>query len=119
VNPGNDVVLRAALDADAVLDQIETGVVVIDRQGSLLYANACAVTLFGFPDEAEHLLGRPLVSLGFEEGDARKAQYLADQVLRGRPWEGDDREPPGGRITGLHPGARGAAARVRGDHRRG
>jgi PAS domain S-box-containing protein len=88
VNPGNDVVLRAALDADAVLDQIETGVVVIDRQGSLLYANACAVTLFGFPDEAEHLLGRPLVSLGFEEGDARKAQYLADQVLRGRPWEG-------------------------------
>jgi PAS domain S-box-containing protein len=88
VKPGNDVATRAALDADAVLDQVEAGVVVIDPQGNLLYANACAVMLFGFPDDAAHLIGRPLVSLGFEEGDAQKAQYLADQVLRGRPWEG-------------------------------
>ena len=88
MKPGNDVATRAELDADAVLDQVEAGVVVIDPQGNLLYANACAVMLFGFPDDAAHLIGRPLVSLGFEEGDAQKAQYLADQVLRGRPWEG-------------------------------
>ena len=84
----NDVATWGELDADAVLGQVEAGVVVIDPQGKLLYANSCAVMLFGFPDDGAHLIGRPLASLGFEEGDAQKAQSLTDQVLRGRAWEG-------------------------------
>jgi PAS domain S-box-containing protein len=71
-----------------VLDQAEAGVVVTDLLGNLQYANSFAVTLFGFPDDAGHLVGRSLLSLGFEEGDLRKANELAGQVLRGRAWEG-------------------------------
>jgi PAS domain S-box-containing protein len=71
-----------------ILEQMATAVVVTDRAGNLLYANPYAVTLFGFPDEAVHLAGRSLVSLGFEEGDARQVNDLAAQVLRGRIWEG-------------------------------
>ena len=56
------------------------GVVVIDRDGRLLYANDFAVSLFGFPDDAEHLVGQSLLSLGFEEGDARKAADMTRQV---------------------------------------
>ena len=33
-------------------------------------------------------MGRPLLSLGFDEGDAGKATELAKQVLRGHAWEG-------------------------------
>jgi len=87
VTPPGDVA-SALLGAEAVLDQVEIGVVVTDRQGNLRYANAFAVTLFGFPDDAEHLVGRSLISLGFEEGDAARAQNLTSQVLRGRAWEG-------------------------------
>ena len=46
------------LTAGDVLDQVSTGVVVIDRDCALLYANAFAVTLFGFPDDSAHLAGR-------------------------------------------------------------
>jgi PAS domain S-box-containing protein len=88
VTPSGEVALEPLLAAEAVLGQVETGVVVTDRQGNLRYANAFAVSLFGFPDDAAHLVGTSLVSLGFEEGDARKAQNLASQVLRGRAWEG-------------------------------
>jgi len=80
--------MQPLLGAEDVLGQVETGVVVTDRHGNLRYANAFAVALFGFPDDAAHLVGTSLVSLGFEEGDARKAQNLASQVLRGRAWEG-------------------------------
>jgi PAS domain S-box-containing protein len=76
------------LGAELILDQVETGVVVTDRQGNLTYANAFAVTLFGFPDTAAHLVGRPLLSLGFEADNARRALSLGRQVLRGRAWEG-------------------------------
>jgi PAS domain S-box-containing protein len=76
------------LGGDAVLDQAEAGVVVTDRLGNLQYANSFAVRLFGFPDDPGHLVGRSLLSLGFEEGDLRKANDLAGQVLRGRAWEG-------------------------------
>ncbi len=78
----------AGLDADAVLRQIETAVIVIDRDGRLQYANPFAVSLFGFPDDAAYLTGRPLSALGFEEGAPNRTQYLIDQVLRGRAWEG-------------------------------
>jgi PAS domain S-box-containing protein len=80
--------LQPLLGAAAVLEQMASGVVVIDRDGCLLYANDFAVALFGFPDDAEHLAGKSLLALGFEEGDARKAQDMTRQVLRGLPWEG-------------------------------
>src|SRR5450755_3845801 len=76
------------LSGDDVLDHAEAGVVVTDRLGNLQYANSFAVRLFRFPDEAGHLVGRSLLSLGFEEDDLRKANDLAGQVLRGRSWEG-------------------------------
>ena len=80
--------VRPMLGAEAVLDEMAAGVVVIDREGRLLYANDFAVSLFGFPDDPEHLAGRSLLSLGFEEGDARKARDMTRQVIRGWPWEG-------------------------------
>lgn len=88
--PGDAVVgdIAARLGGDAVLDQAEAGVVVTDRLGNLQYANSFAVRLFGFPDDPGHLVGRSLLSLGFEEGDLQKANDLAGQVLRGRAWEG-------------------------------
>jgi PAS domain S-box-containing protein len=76
------------LTANDVLDQMSTGIVVIDRGSNLLYANAFAVTLFGFPDDSAHLVGRPLLSLGIEQSDAATVQHMADNVLRGWPWEG-------------------------------
>ncbi len=78
----------ALLTASDVLDQVSTGVVVIDRDCRLLYANSFAVTLFGFPDESANLAGRPLLSLGIEQSDAATVQHMADNVLRGWPWEG-------------------------------
>jgi PAS domain S-box-containing protein len=80
--------LQPLLSADAVLEQMAAGVVVTDREGSLLYANDFAVSLFGFPDVAEHLVGRSLLELGLEEGDPGKARDMSRQVLRGWPWEG-------------------------------
>ncbi len=76
------------LTASDVLEQVSTGVVVIDRDCKLLYANSFAVTLFGFPDDSEHLAGRPLLSLGIEQSDAATVQHMAVNVLRGWPWEG-------------------------------
>jgi PAS domain S-box-containing protein len=80
--------LQPLLSADTVLDSMSAGVVVTDLDGLLLYANDFAVSLFGFPDDAEHLAGRSLLALGFEEGDARKARDMTRQVFRGWPWEG-------------------------------
>jgi PAS domain S-box-containing protein len=79
---------RPLLAADAVLGQIEAGVIVVDLDGCLQYVNDFAVSLFGFPDDAPHLAGQRLLALGFEEGDARKARAMVLQVYRGRPWEG-------------------------------
>jgi len=71
-----------------ILEQLEAAVLVTDRRGNLAYANPYAVNLFGFPDHAAHLVGHSLASLGFEEGDAPRVDYLVSQVLRGRAWEG-------------------------------
>ena len=76
------------LTAGDVLDRVSTGVVVIDRECALLYANSFAVALFGFPDDSVHLAGRPLLSLGIEQSDATTVQHMAENVLRGWPWEG-------------------------------
>src|SRR5215467_2461428 len=88
------------LTASDVLERVSTGVVVTDRDCVLLYANSFAVTLFGFPDEAEHLTGRPLLSLGIEQSDAVTVQHMADNVLRGWPWEGTfaSQRPDGTRV---------------------
>src|SRR5215469_8431777 len=83
-----DEALRAKLSANEVLDHVATGIVVIDRDCKLQYANSFAVALFGFPDEPELLIGRPLLSLGLEDGDTATVQHMADTVLRGWPWEG-------------------------------
>jgi PAS domain S-box-containing protein len=65
-----------------------TGIVVTDPKCALLYANTFAVSLFGFPDDPAHLVGRSLLSLGLEEGDEAIVQHMADNVLSGWPWEG-------------------------------
>jgi PAS domain S-box-containing protein len=91
VNPAGETASAAAgplLGTDAVLGQIAAGVIVVDLDGRLQYVNDFAVSLFGFPDDAEHLAGQRLLALGFEEGDARKARAMVLQVYRGRPWEG-------------------------------
>ncbi len=80
--------LAAYLPPDTVLGQIDAAVVVTDRLSNLLYANAYAAKLFGFPDAPERLVGRSLLSLGFEEEDLGKAAELAKQVLHGRVWDG-------------------------------
>jgi PAS domain S-box-containing protein len=80
--------LGGYLPAETVLGQVEAAVVVTDRDSNLLYANPHAAQLFGFPDEPERLVGRSLLSLGFEEQDLGKATELARQVLLGRSWEG-------------------------------
>jgi len=71
-----------------ILEQLEAALVVTGVDGNLLYANPYAVRLLGFPDDAAHLVGRSLASLGFEEGDAPRVNDLVSQVVRGRPWEG-------------------------------
>jgi PAS domain S-box-containing protein len=71
-----------------ILEQLQMAVVVTDRGCNLLYANMYAVNLFGLPDAPARLVGRSLVSLGFEEGDTRRVHDLTAQVLRGRDWEG-------------------------------
>jgi PAS domain S-box-containing protein len=129
--PGDAAVAGALvrLSGDEVLDHAEAAVVVTDRLGNLQYANSFAVRLFGFPDEAGHLAGRSLLSLGFEEDDLRKANDLAGQVLRGRAWEGTfailradgsrvfvraqavPLRPKGGEITGIVIVAREATRR--------
>ena len=78
----------SSMTASDVLEQVATGVVVTDKNLALLYANAFAVSLFGFPDDSAHLIGRSLVSLGLEQGDAAIVKHMADHVLRGWPWEG-------------------------------
>jgi PAS domain S-box-containing protein len=120
----------AHLDTDEVLDHVESGIVVTDRLGNLQYANAFAALLFGFPDDPRRLIGQSLVSLGFEEGDPRKANELASQVLAGRAWEGNSAilradgsrvfvrahavplRPPGGEISGIVIMAREATRRA-------
>ena len=92
--------LGAYLPANTVLGQIEAAVVVTDRFSNLLYANAYAAKLFDFPDTPERLVGRSLLSLGFEEEDLGKAAELAKHVLAGRTWDGTFAtvQPGGSRI---------------------
>lgn len=79
---------EAYLPAAMVLGQLEAAVVVTDRLSNLLYANPYAARLFDFPGDAAELVGRSILSLGFEEGELGKAAELSRQVLRGRTWDG-------------------------------
>src|SRR5215510_6741633 len=88
MNAWDEAGLAAYLPPDTVLGQIEAAVVVTDRRSNLRYANAYAAKLFDFPDAPERLVGRSLLSLGFEEEDLGKAAELAKQVLQGRAWDG-------------------------------
>ena len=86
--PGTAAALHPAPGPADILDHLHVAVVVTGTDGNLLYANDYAVRLFGFPDQASHLVGRSLASLGFEEGDAPRVHYLVTQAVLGRPWEG-------------------------------
>src|SRR5215472_18655483 len=86
-SPGATAVQALRGPAD-ILEQLQMAVVITDRGCNLVYANSFAASLLGFPDDPAHLVGRSLVSLGFEEGDARRVNDLVTQVLRGREWEG-------------------------------
>jgi serine phosphatase RsbU (regulator of sigma subunit) len=77
--------LAAHLPAAEVLAQMEAAVVVIDRIGSIRYANPYARRLFG---SSGGLAGRSFFSLGFEEGDLAKTGELLRQVHLGSTWEG-------------------------------
>src|SRR6266851_2961884 len=88
MTPWGNTAYGAYLLAETVLGQIAAAVVVTDRLSNLLYANAFAVRLFDFPEDPAQLVGRPILSLGFDEGDVGKATELAKQVLRGRAWDG-------------------------------
>ena len=76
------------LTASDVLEQVATGVVVIDRDSALLYANHLRSRCSAFPMIPSHLAGRPLLSLGIERSDAADRAAMAENVLRGWPWEG-------------------------------
>ncbi len=79
---------RSVPSAADVLEQLETAVVVTDEAGSLLYANAYAVQLFALPDYAASMVGRSLVAVGFEPGDARRLSDLSAHAGTGKNWEG-------------------------------
>ncbi|HXW43389.1 MAG TPA: SpoIIE family protein phosphatase [Streptosporangiaceae bacterium] len=80
--------LHHLMSPSDVLDQVATAVIVTGTDGALVYANAFAVSLFGFPDDPAHLVGRPLASLGIDQGDMATIRHMAASVLRGWPWEG-------------------------------
>src|SRR5271166_5240183 len=75
------------LTTDEILGQVETGVIVVDHDGCLRYANAFAALLFGYTD-ARHLADVPFRALPFDEDDLSKVDNLEQQACRGRDWEG-------------------------------
>jgi len=76
----------AELSPQAVLANVENAVVVADRLGNVLYANAYAERMFGLTGIA--YVGKSVLSLGIEDEDREQAAELARRVLRGHPWEG-------------------------------
>jgi len=75
------------LSPETILQQVETGVLVVDHYGRLRYANSFAADLFGFPS-SQHLTDVPFRALGFEEDEIGKVENLERQACRGRDWEG-------------------------------
>jgi len=79
--------VQPMLPTEQILGQVETGVIVVDHDGCLRYANDFAARLFGFPDPG-HLTDVPFRALGFDEDDLSKVANLERQACRGRDWEG-------------------------------
>src|SRR5215469_16425509 len=79
--------VQPMLPTDEILGQVETGVIVVDHDGCLRYANDFAARLFGFPDPG-HLTDVPFRALGFDEDDLSKVAHLERQACRGKDWEG-------------------------------
>src|SRR5579875_3025810 len=77
----------AGPSAGDILANVAAGVIVVDHDGLLKYANAFAAQLFGYPD-AEHLTRKAFRELGFEPDDLGKVEHLERQACRGRDWEG-------------------------------
>ena len=85
----NEGVFEPYLPAELVLRQAEIGVIVADRQSSVLFANEYVARLLRLPVGASQLTGQPLHTLGFiPDGDLQKAADLSRQVLSGVSWEG-------------------------------
>ena len=76
----------AELSAQTVLTNVESAVIVVDRLGNVLYANAYAERMFGMVGVP--YVGKSVLSLGIEDADREQAAELARRVLRGHPWEG-------------------------------
>src|SRR5262252_2362702 len=86
----NDSVSDPYLPPELVLRQAEIGVIVADRQSTVLFVNEYVARLLRVPTaDAARLAGQPLHALGFiPDGDLPKAADLSRQVLSGMPWEG-------------------------------
>ena len=101
----------AYLPAGANLGYADIAVVVADRLGTIRYVNEFAVRLLRISGDPARLAGGPVASLGlFADDGERKTDDLAEQVLRGRPWEGtfESERGDGSRIL-----ARGTAVPLR------
>jgi len=88
-----------SLSTEQILGQVETGVIVVDHYGDLVYANAFAADLFGYPDSAT-LKKMPFRKLGFDSEEMTKVENLEHQACRGKEWEGTllIRRPDGSNI---------------------
>jgi hypothetical protein len=88
MNPGADTASEWYLPAEMLLDQADMAIIITDRRSNLLYVNPFAARLFRVPGDVSRLIGQPVFSLGFGDGDRDKTAELARNVLRGRTWEG-------------------------------
>ena len=85
----NEGVFDSGLPAELVLRQAEVGVIVVDRQSNVLFANEYVAALLRLPSDSSKMAGQPLHALGFiPDGDLPKAAELSRQVLSGMTWEG-------------------------------
>ena len=107
----SEAAFDARQSAGTVLDHADIAVVVADRLGTIRYVNEFAVRLLRISGDPARLAGGPVASLGlFADDGERKTDDLAEQVLRGRPWEGtfESERGDGSRIL-----ARGTAVPLR------
>jgi serine phosphatase RsbU (regulator of sigma subunit) len=76
------------LGGQDLLDRVQAGLIVTDRQGSVRFANEFAASLLGYPGPGALPVGASLAGIGLEQGEPGKVDDLTAQVLRGRAWEG-------------------------------
>jgi len=84
-----DAAFDAYLPAEMVLGHADIAVIVTDQLSNLRYLNEFAARLFRVSGDVTRLAGCPVEALGlFADDGVRRSGDLAEQVLRGRPWEG-------------------------------